>query len=192
MNTLLYLHGFISSPKSRKALMLGDFLRNFAPEIRYAVPELDHRPAQAISQVQWHCLGIAPQALMLIGSSLGGYYATVVAEKIGCRAVLLNPAVHPHTHFGRYLGAQQNLYTGESFELTAQHVAELAALDFPAISRPGRYWLIVETGDEVLDYREAVAFYAGAHQSVVQGGDHALSSFAEHVPDIVSWARQAA
>jgi predicted esterase YcpF (UPF0227 family) len=80
------------------------------------------------------------------------------------------------------------MYTGEEFELTVEHVGELMAMDPAAITRPGRYWLIVETGDEVLDYREAVAYYAGAHQAVVTGGDHALSSFPEHVPDIVAWA----
>ncbi len=188
MKTIVYLHGFISSPKSRKAVMLGDYLAANEPGVRYLVPELHHRPAQAVSQVQWHCLGREPADLTLVGSSLGGFYATVVAEKLGCKAVLLNPAVHPHAHFARHLGAQTNLHTGERFELTARHIDELRALDVAAISRPGRYWLIVETGDEVLDYREAVAYFAGAHQTVIQGGDHALSSFAEHVPDIVAWA----
>ena len=188
MKTVVYLHGFISSPQSRKAVMLGDYLRASRPEVRYLVPELHHRPAQAVSQVQWHCLGKDPAELALVGSSLGGFYATVAAEKLGCRAIVLNPAVHPHAHCARYLGPQANLYTGERFELTAAHVEELAALDVAAVSRPDRYWLIVETGDEVLDYREAVAFYAGARQTVVQGGDHALSSFAEHVPGIAAWA----
>jgi len=188
VKTLVYLHGFISSPKSRKAVMLGDTLRGCEPAIRYVVPELHHRPAQAVSQALWHCLGKDPADLTLVGSSLGGFYATVVAEKLGCRAVLLNPAVHPHAHFGRYLGPQANLYTGEEFELTAGHIEELRALDVAAITRPERYWLIVETADEVLDYREAVAYYAGAHHTVIQGGDHALSSFAEHVHDIVDWA----
>ncbi len=114
----------------------------------------------------------------------------MAAEKTGCRAVVINPAVHPQTHFERYVGPQRNLYTGERFDLTREHVAELAALDPPAITRPERYWLLAETADEVLDYREAVAYYAGACQSVVQGGDHSLSSFPEFVPDIVAWARE--
>ena len=190
MKTILYLHGFISSPASKKAVMLGDYLRSQAPDIEYLVPALHHRPAQAISQVQWHCLGKNPADLQIVGSSLGGFYATVAAEKTGCRAVVINPAVHPQNHFGRYLGPQRNLHTGERFDLTREHVAELASLDPPAITRPGRYWLLVETADEVLDYREAVAYYAGAFQTVVQGGDHSLSSFPEFVPDIVAWARE--
>ncbi len=192
MTTILYLHGFISSPASRKAVMLGDYLRGQAPDVEYLVPALHHRPAQAISQVEERCRGKGPgRRSSLVGSSLGGFYATVAAERIGCRAVVLNPAVHPHRHFERYLGPQENLYTGERFDLTPEHVAELEALDPPAITRPERYWLIVETADEVLDYRDAVAYYAGAFQSVVQGGDHSLASFPEFVPDIVAWAREA-
>ncbi|HEX6632745.1 MAG TPA: YqiA/YcfP family alpha/beta fold hydrolase [Usitatibacter sp.] len=185
---IVYLHGFISSPRSRKATMLGDYLRNCVTGIDYVVPELHHRPARAVEQAAAACASYDRGDVTLVGSSLGGFYATVLAERLGCRAVLLNPAVHPHRHFGRYLGKQRNMYTGEEFELTVEHVGELMAMDPAAITRPGRYWLIVETGDEVLDYREAVAYYAGAHQAVVTGGDHALSSFPEHVPDIVAWA----
>jgi predicted esterase YcpF (UPF0227 family) len=188
--TIVYLHGFISSPASRKAVMLGDYLRTQAPEVGYVVPALHHRPAQALAQIEQACAPRSPSDLLLVGSSLGGFYATVAAERFGCRAVVINPAVHPQSHFGRYLGPQRNLYTAESFELTREHVDELAAMDPPAISRPERYWLLVETADEVLDYREAVAYYAGALQSVVQGGDHAFTSFAEFVPDIVAWARE--
>jgi predicted esterase YcpF (UPF0227 family) len=185
----VYLHGFVSSPQSRKAVMMGDYVRNYAPGLRYVVPELHHRPARAIEQVLAVCDGVPPADLTLVGSSLGGFYATVGAERLGCRAALLNPAVHPHTHFERYLGPQKNLYTGEEFVLTPGHVEELRAMDLPAITRPERYWLFVETGDEVLDYREAVAFYAGALQDVVRGGDHTLVTFPERIPDIVEWAQ---
>jgi predicted esterase YcpF (UPF0227 family) len=190
LKTILYLHGFISSPASKKAVMLGDYLRGQAPDIGYRVPGLHHRPAQAIAQVLRQCLGIDPADLLIVGSSLGGFYATVAAEKTGCRAVLLNPAVHPQDHFGRYLGPQRNLYNGEAFDLTREHLAELASLDPGAITRPDRYWLIVETADELLDYREALVRYAGCFQTVVQGGDHSLASFPEFVPDIVAWARE--
>jgi predicted esterase YcpF (UPF0227 family) len=189
LKTLVYLHGFVSSPQSRKAVMLGDYVRNVAGDIAYRVPELHHRPSRAIAQVADAVRDTAPEDLTFVGSSLGGFYATVMAERLGCRAVLLNPAVHPHRHFARYLGAHRNLYTGEAFELTMEHVLDLQALDRAAITRPERYWLFVETGDEVLDYREAVAYYAGALHSVTRGGDHALTSFPEHVPDIVDWAK---
>ena len=163
----MYLHGFVSSPQSRKAVTLGEYVRNCVSGIDYRVPELHHRPAQAFAAVLDECARHDVEGLTLVGSSLGGFYATVAAERLGCRAALLNPAVHPQRHFERYLGPQRNLYTGESFELTRSHIADLVALDVPATTRPGRYWLFVETGDEVLDYREAVAFYEGALHTVV-------------------------
>lgn len=169
--------------------MLSDYVANCVDGVACKVPALHHRPATAIGEVAAACEGIAVADLTLVGSSLGGFYATVMAERLGCRAALLNPAVHPHRHFERYLGPQSNLYTGEEFVLTQEHVDELRAMDPPAITRPGRYWLFVETADEVLDYREAVAFYAGALQQVTRGGDHALVSFPEHIPEIVAWAQ---
>jgi uncharacterized protein len=189
VKTIVYLHGFISSAQSKKAVMLGDYLRNCVTGVDYRVPELHHRPGRAIGQVEAACRGVDAGELTLIGSSLGGFYATVAAERLGCRAALLNPAVRPYAHFERHLGAQRNLYTGEEFVLDAAHIADLRALQPRAITRPERYWLFVETGDVVLDYREAVDFYKGALHTVVRGGDHTLASFAEHVPELVEWAK---
>jgi uncharacterized protein len=189
LKVLVYLHGFVSSPQSRKAQMLGDYVRNCVAGVEYRVPELHHRPSRAMEQVLAACSGVAREDLTLVGSSLGGFYATVAAERLGCRAALLNPAVHPHLHFDKYQGPQRNLYTGEEFVLDRAHVEDLRALDVAAITRPERYWLFVETGDVVLDYRDAVAYYGGALHTVVRGGDHALVSFPEHVPEIVDWAK---
>jgi predicted esterase YcpF (UPF0227 family) len=189
LKTIVYLHGFISSPRSKKAVMLGDYLRNVATEeVAYVVAEMHHRPARAIAQAEAACAGVDRADLTLVGSSLGGFYATVLAERLGCRAALLNPAVRPARHFHRYLGPQRNLYTGEEFVLTQEHVDELAAIEPASITRPERYWLFLETGDEVLDYREAAAFYRGALHTVVRGGDHTLVSFPEHVPELAAWA----
>ncbi|MEP7069270.1 MAG: YqiA/YcfP family alpha/beta fold hydrolase [Usitatibacter sp.] len=189
MKTIVYLHGFISSPQSKKAVMLGDYLANCVTGVEYRVPNLHHRPSAAMDEVQAACRGTAVEDLTLVGSSLGGFYATVAAERLGCRAALLNPAVRPHAYFDRYLGPQVNLYTGERFVLGPGHVADLEALQPAGITRPERYWLFVETGDAVLDYREAVDFYRDALATVVRGGDHALASFPEHVPEIVEWAK---
>ena len=188
MKTIVYLHGFISSPQSKKAVMLGDYVANVVSGIDYVVPELHHRPARAIEQAHQACVAVPAGDLTLVGSSLGGFYATVIAERLGCRAALLNPAVRPHAHFEKYLGPQRNMYTGEEFELTREHIDELRALEPRALSRPERYWLFVETGDVTLDYRDAVRYYKDAMQTVVRGGDHTLVSFPEHVPDIVDWA----
>jgi hypothetical protein len=189
LKTIVYLHGFISSPRSKKAVMLGDYLRNVGTGVDYLVPEMHHRPSRALADAATACERVPVADLTLVGSSLGGFYATVLAERMGCRAALLNPAVRPHAHFHKHLGPQKNMYTGEEFTLTQQHVDELKAMQPAAITRPGRYWLFVETGDEVLDYREAVDFYADALQTVVRGGDHTLASFPEHVPELVEWAK---
>jgi len=185
---LLYLHGFRSSPQSTKARQLGAWVAEHRPQVQWWCPQLPPSPQAAL---QFVLNGVArwPQAhRAVVGSSLGGFYATVMAERMGSRAALLNPAVHPASHFHRYLGPQRNLHTGEAFVLTDEHVEELAALDLPRITRRERYWLFVETGDEVLDYREAIAFYEGACHTIVRGGDHSLASFPEHVPDLVAWA----
>ena len=169
--------------------MLGDYLRNVATGVDYVVPGMHHRPARAVEQALDACKAVDARDLTLVGSSLGGFYATVLAERLGCRAALLNPAVHPHRHFDRFLGPQKNMYTGEEFVLTREHVDELKSLQPAAITRPERYWLFVETADEVLDYREAVDFYRGALHTIERGGDHTLVSFPEHVPELVDWAK---
>jgi len=169
--------------------MLGDYLRNVATGVDYVVPEMHHRPARAVVQALDACKAVDAGDLTLVGSSLGGFYATVLAERLGCRAALLNPAVHPHRHFDRFLGPQKNMYTGEEFVLTREHVDELKSLQPAAITRPERYWLFVETADEVLDYRESVDFYRGALHTIERGGDHTLVSFPEHVPELVDWAK---
>ena len=128
------------------------------------------------------------ERLTLVGSSLGGFYATHLAERFGARAVLINPAIRPYDDLRSYLGRQTNLYSGETFEVTEAHFDELAALAVERITRPERYWLLVQTGDEVLDYRQSVGFYAGAFQSVEGGGDHAFQRFASWIPAILRFA----
>jgi predicted esterase YcpF (UPF0227 family) len=122
-----------------------------------------------------------------LGSSLGGYYATYLAEKHGARAVLVNPAIEPHIGLRAYLGEQKNFHTGAPYQLTEAHLREWQALWVPRVT-PSRYLLIVETGDEVLGYRHAVARYPGAEQVIVEGGDHSLHSFPQHLPRILEFA----
>lgn len=147
------------------------------------------RAAIALAERQIAAARATGAPVTVVGSSLGGYYATHLAEKHRLKAVLVNPAVVAHLSLAGFVGTQSNLYTGEAFDFKPEYIDELRAIEVPRISRPQDVLLLAETGDEVLDYREAVAYYAGAFQSVVQGGDHALSSFPEFVPDIVAWAR---
>jgi uncharacterized protein len=178
---IVYLHGFNSSPRSHKAQVLQRYLAARGLEHEFACPALpvDARGAmRAVENLKADCY---------VGSSLGGYYATWLVEQGRGRAVLINPAIDPHIGLRAYLGPQKNLFTGEPYELTEAHLAQWRELYRPRIT-PDRYLLLVETGDEVLDYRRAVERYAGAEQVVVQGGDHSLKSFEEHLPRILKFA----
>ena len=124
----------------------------------------------------------------MIGSSLGGFYATHLAEKHGLRAVLVNPAVVAPLELERFLGAQTWLYSGETFDFTRQHIAELAALEVPRLADPARYWLLTEEGDETLDYRHAVSRYAGARQTVLPGGDHSFTRWDDYLDEVIAFA----
>lgn len=188
---LLYLHGFNSTPDSKKATQLRAYLQQRGMQDQFVCPALPHWPDQAIALAQALITQHAGQSITLIGSSLGGYYATWLAERHDLRAVLINPAVYPHRDLHKYLGPQRNLYSGEQYELTLAHIEQLQALWVERID-PRRFLLLVETGDEVLDYRQAMARYAGAQQVVVEGGDHTLQSFPQQIPRILAFAAEVA
>lgn len=186
---LIYIHGFNSSALSYKAGLLREHLVKLGLGDQYACPELPHRPAQAIALLRGLLEGRDPESVMLVGSSLGGFYATWLVEHLGVRAVLVNPAVRPYELLAGYLGPQQNLYTGETYELTPQHIDELRSLEVGAV-KPSRYLLITATGDEVLDYRAGVERYAGCEQIVVPGSDHGLRDFDRYLDHVVAfWQR---
>jgi predicted esterase YcpF (UPF0227 family) len=184
---IIYMHGFNSSPQSAKARQLGEILAARGEAACYACPALPDLPAAAIAVAQAEIRRQTGAAITLVGSSLGGFYATWLAESHDCKAVLINPAIRPDLGLRAYLGPQQNLHTGERYELAEEHLRQWQGLLVPAIT-PERYLLLVETGDEVLDYRAAVERYAGARQVVVRGGDHAFHSFLQHVPQILAFA----
>ena len=186
---LIYIHGFNSSALSHKAGLLRRHLAKLGLAGQYACPELPHRPAQAMALLERLLAAHDPRGVTLVGSSLGGFYATRLVETLGVRAVLVNPAVRPHELLAGYLGPQRNLYTGQAYELTPQHIDELRALEVAAVT-PARYLLITATGDEVLDYRAGLARYAGCEQIVVPGGDHGFSGFADYLGRVMAfWQR---
>jgi predicted esterase YcpF (UPF0227 family) len=184
---IAYLHGFNSSPQSHKAQVLARYLAGRGLQAHYACPALPPLAADAIASIEAVMARHPGTSFCFVGSSLGGYYATYLAETHGTRAVLLNPAIEPHVGLRAYLGEQKNLHTGEPYRLTEAHLSEWRSLWVPRIT-PAHYLLVVETGDEVLDYRKALERYAGAEQIVVQGGDHSLQSFERHLPRIAEFA----
>jgi hypothetical protein len=184
---IVYLHGFNSSPASGKARELGAFMDGIGRAAEYDCPALPNSPRAAIALLESRLAGRPPHTVTLVGSSLGGFYATYLAEVHGYKAVLVNPAVHAHVLLRAALGPQTNWHTGEKWELTEAHLAELAALDRVSITRPERYLLLVQTGDEVLDYRAAVEYYRGARQIVERGGDHGFTGFDRHFSTILGF-----
>ena len=182
---IVYLHGFNSSPQSHKAQVLKRYMEERGLGREFACPSLPVSAHAAVSIIQGVVEGRGP--VCYVGSSLGGFYATYLVESAGGKAALINPAIDPHVGLRAYLGPQKNLYSGEPYELTERHLDEWRSLYAPSI-RPERYLLLVETADEVLDYRRAVTRYAGAEQVVVPGGDHSLQSFPQHLARILSFA----
>jgi uncharacterized protein len=184
---LLYIHGFNSSARSSKALELGDWLNQRGLGEAYVCPDLPHRPAEALQLLEG-LISASAKPVKLIGSSLGGFYATWLAEKHGLKAILVNPCVACHSKLTGMVGQmQKNWHSGEEYLFSAEHAAELNAFAVAAITRPERYLLLAETGDSVLDYREAVGFYAGAQQVVLEGGDHGFSRFTDFIPAILAF-----
>jgi len=188
--TLVYLHGFNSSPQTVKGRKLATAAAALAAPARVYIPRLHHRPATAMRDVRtWLDANVVDRtALTFVGSSLGGYYATFLAEEFGARAVLINPAVRPASSLAAYVGPQRNLHTGQAWELTREHFTELAALSVTRLSRMDRYFLLMRSGDELLDWREAVMRYAGAWQFIAGGGDHGWEDIDDEIPSILRFA----
>jgi predicted esterase YcpF (UPF0227 family) len=183
---ILYLHGFTSGPQSHKALALGKHMRERGLGDKFLSPQLPAAPKDAIALtedlIRRH--GVST----VIGSSLGGYYATYLAETFDLKGVLVNPAVVAHLSLQKYIGPQRWLYSGESFDFTLEHVEQLRAIEVPVLSKPEHFWLLVEQGDETLDYRDAVRRYLGARQTVLAGGDHSFTRWNDVLDPIIDFA----
>lgn len=185
---LLYIHGFNSSPKSMKATMMADYCRRHRPDIRVEIPQMPCYPAQAAEFIDDLVDGLRREyRIGLVGSSLGGYISTWLNDRYQLPAVVVNPAVRPYELLVDYLGEQVNPYTGEHYLLEAKHMDELKQMDVPAIESPELFWLLQQEGDEVLDYRQAVAKYAACKQTVEPDGDHSFVGFERFPAEIIKF-----
>jgi predicted esterase YcpF (UPF0227 family) len=182
---IIYLHGFCSSPASWKSRLLGEEMTRRGLGGHFVCPQLSPVPDDAVASVE-PLIAQAGGDVVLVGSSLGGHYANHLAEKHGLKAVVINPAVIAHFDLRHFVGEHSNFHTGESFRFTQAHAEQLMA----QVRRPtpAHYWLLVEEGDEVLDFRQAQAFYAGCRQTVLPGGDHSFTKFPEFVSQIIEYA----
>jgi hypothetical protein len=182
---IIYLHGFCSSPASWKSRLLAEEMARRGLAEHFVCPQLSPVPNEAVASIS-QLIESALGPVTLVGSSLGGHYANHLAEKHCLNAVLINPAAVDCLETAKFIGEHQNFHTGERFAFTTAHAAQLKA----QVSRPtpGRYWLLLEEGDEVLDWRQAADFYAACRQTVLPGGNHSFTRFPDFVPQILEFS----
>jgi len=191
MSSLIYIHGFLSSPQSHKARQTQEWLAANHPEIAYHCPQLTPYPEKTRQQLELLVESLLSQPIYIMGSSLGGFWATWLVEKYNLRAVLINPSVRPYDFMPQYLGQQiKNYYLDDMYCLTAQHIEEIKAADI-APTRKDNYWLLLQTGDETLDYRQALQKYSGCKQTVEEGGNHSFQGFENYLQPSLDFFTQA-
>ena len=182
---LLYLHGFRSSPQSAKARQVGARVQADHPQVTWWCPQLPPSPQAAMDMVMQGISGWPQAGMAVVGSSLGGFYATCVAQAVGCRAVMLNPAVHPARDLAKYIGEQTAWHDpNEHFFFEPAFVDQLRAQETGPLLHPEQCFAVIAKGDEVLDWREMTARYAGAKIKLLEGSDHALTDFGAHIDEV--------
>jgi predicted esterase YcpF (UPF0227 family) len=181
---VIYLHGFLSSPQSKKAQQVIQYCENLGKSDALLVPELCTGPEEAIQQIQQLIDANQQSHIGLIGSSLGGYYATCLAQKNNLKAALINPAVKPYERWQEHIGKHENYYSGKIHDVTQQHVNQLENMDSEVLKNPQNFMLLAQTGDEVLDYQLAEDRYLEGTCIIQEGGSHSFENFAVLLPII--------
>ena len=190
-NTLVvYLHGFRSSPRSIKAALTGESVKALSTvnqSFEWYCPQLLASPKASMDMVIERIEASTYDRLVIMGSSLGGYYANYLAEKYGCKAVALNPAVRAPRELAPHVGMLTAYDTNEPYDFRPEYIQELSDFQVDAITNPGRYFLMAAKGDELLDWKEMVDFYKGAEQLVLEGSDHGIAEYPEHLPKVLEF-----
>jgi uncharacterized protein len=188
MSHLLYIHGFLSSPTSLKAVQVRQWLSEHRADIQYHCPSLTAYPEQTRQTLESIVEELLPEPVYIMGSSLGGFWATWLVEKYGLRAVLINPAVKLEMFKADYIDVElKNYHSDDTYILSETDVKDLKAADIKNIQYHNNYWLMVQTGDETLDYRFAVEKYARCKQLVENGGDHSFQNFEDKIADAIDF-----
>ncbi len=189
----LYLHGFLSSPQSAKAEETRIWFEQHEPQSRLLIPTLpfEFTDAIAMARQQLRQLQQSFDKVMVIGSSLGGFYATRLAQDFDVPAVLINPAVRPHELFRNYLGPVTHYHTGVEYQLTERHLNDVAAIAVQRVRHPDKLLVLLQTGDETLDYRHAAELYQDCQLDIAEGGDHAYQGYREQLPRMIEFGRLA-
>ena len=187
---VIYLHGFLSSPQSKKALQTLEFVRTNYPDLILEIPQLANYPNDAVTIIEQKVAEHRGKKLRFIGSSLGGFLSTFMVEKHSGKAVLINPALRPFELLVDFLGEHTNPHTQQLFLLENKHIDELRHLDTPTLKPESDYWVLLQTEDETLDYRQAETKYQDYKLSVEDGGDHSFQNFQRFLPDIFRFLLQ--
>lgn len=187
MSYLLYIHGFNSSENAHKANLLKQHCDQLGVADALIIPRLHWQPEKAIQQLEDIIEAKLSSGISLFGSSLGGFYATYLAHKYQLRSIILNPAVGAPSLIAKHLGQQVNYHTGDEYFLTEQHIEQLKAFD-QALTRPDLFWLMLQKGDETLDYRQALDFYLDVKTSLEEGGSHSFDGFERYLDQVLSFA----
>ncbi len=185
---VVYLHGFRSSPNSSKAVKTKEAIKALSTTdnpIHWYCPQLLASPKQSMDMVIEYIQANPVDRLIVIGSSLGGFYANYLAERYQCKAVTLNPAVRAPRELAPHVGVMTAYDSDEPFDFRPEYIDELCALQVERLARPENYFLIAAKGDELLDWKEMVDFYSGAQQLVLEGSDHGISEYSEYLPQVM-------
>ena len=184
MPLLIYIHGFNSSPQSHKAIQTERWFAENVPDIQFCCPTIPPFADQALSLLRDQIEHYLPQPVYLIGSSMGGFFATCLAEQYNLKAVLINPAVNPARGLHKWVGENANYHTGETWHFEHQHIAPYREIDPGELKNKNNYLVLLQSGDEVLDYRDAVERYQGCEVILEQGGDHSFVGYERHLPTV--------
>ena len=190
----LYLHGFRSGPSSVKAQQTMSLFAQYDMAQNLHIPQLPPEPSTAIDDAQFLYEQLIDEVgvdnCLVIGSSLGGYYASYLVERFGGRAALINPAVRPYELLQDYLGENENLYNGEKFIVTPDYIEALKAIDVSPLACPEHHLLLVKTHDETLDAMAAVKKYQASPSIIEYGGNHSYDDYSKRLPSILNFATQ--
>ena len=180
MAKIIYLHGFASSANSTKALQLKKHILENYSKTEIIIPDIENNIVDAVQQINKLIEEFSPSAL--IGSSLGGFYATYFSEQYNLKCVGINPAVIPPAEMSEYLGENKNYSTGEKFLITQEQLDLLDKMgtEIKVIKCPGNFMILLQSHDEKLDYRVATNFYQGAVLDVTFGGNHSFKNLETH------------
>ena len=184
MAKIIYLHGFASSANSTKALQLKKYILENYSKTEIIIPDIENNIVDAVQQIDKLIEEFSPSAL--IGSSLGGFYATYFSEQYNLKCVGINPAVIPPAEMSEYLGENKNYSTGEKFLINQEQLDLLDRMgrEIKVIKCPRNFMILLQSHDEKLDYRVATNFYRGAVLDVTFGGNHSFENLETHFSKI--------